>query len=102
MTPLELAHSWPQGGHYPHACFRHAIPEAGHATLAILPCGLDRAHPHDHAQLLSSVAASGGAVVSLYRPGTAASGATLKASARLLAEQIAVLVPDPAATLALL
>ncbi|MGW2937341.1 DNA-processing protein DprA [Streptomyces sp. NPDC001156] len=129
-----------------------AAAQTGHATLAVLPCGLDRAHPHDHAQLLSSIAASGGAVVSLYRPGTAASGATLKASARLmaalaraviliealdhaeatrtaesavalnrpllaapaaddvrsggsarlLAEQLAVLVPDPAAALSLL
>lgn len=129
-----------------------AAAQAGQASLAVLPCGLDRSHPHDHAQLLSSVAASGGAVVSLYRPGTAASGATLKASARLmaalaraviliealdhaeatctaesavalnrpllaapadadvrssgsarlLAEQLAVLVPDPAAALGLL
>ncbi|MFE9976230.1 DNA-processing protein DprA [Streptomyces hirsutus] len=45
---------------------------AGRATLAVLPRGLDRAHPHDHAQLLSCVPATGGAVVSLYRPGTAA------------------------------
>ncbi|MGW2557103.1 DNA-processing protein DprA [Streptomyces sp. NPDC001635] len=129
-----------------------AAAQRGHASLAVLPCGMDRAHPHDHAQLLSSIAASGGAVVSLYRPGTAASGATLKASsrlmatlaravvliealdhaeatrtaksaialnrpllaappaddvrssgnARLLAEQLAVLVPDPAAALELL
>ncbi|GAA3493756.1 hypothetical protein GCM10019016_008550 [Streptomyces prasinosporus] len=126
---------------------------AGRATLAVLPCGLDRAHPHDHAQLLGSIPANGGAVLSLYRPGTAPSGATLKAtsvllaaltrtviliealdhaeaamrtaeaatalnrpllcppaaedvradgSARLLAEQRAVLVPDPARALALL
>ncbi|WP_345554370.1 DNA-processing protein DprA [Streptomyces lannensis] len=46
--------------------------------------GIDRAHPHDHTQL-SSLAPSGGAVVSLYRPGTAASSATLKASSRLMA-----------------
>ncbi|GAB1331779.1 DNA-processing protein DprA [Streptomyces sennicomposti] len=62
-----------------------AVAQAGRATLAVLPRGLDRAHPHDHAQLLSSIPADGGAVVSLYRPGTAASGATLQASARLLA-----------------
>ncbi|MFC8664020.1 DNA-processing protein DprA [Streptomyces sp. NPDC057199] len=58
---------------------------AGRATLAVLPRGLDRAHPHDHAQLLSSIPATGGAVVSLYRPGTETSGATLKASAVLVA-----------------
>ncbi|WP_419664789.1 DNA-processing protein DprA [Streptomyces sp. 2-1] len=58
---------------------------AGRATLAVLPRGLDRAHPHDHAQLLSSIPATGGAVVSLYRPGTETSGATLKASAVLMA-----------------
>ncbi|MFE2583304.1 DNA-processing protein DprA [Streptomyces sp. NPDC059378] len=129
-----------------------AAAQAGRATLAVLPRGLNRAHPHDHAPLLSAIPASGGAVVSLYGPGTAASGATLKAStrlmaalaravilvealdhseathaaecaialhrpllaapadadvrsggsARLLAEQLAVLVPDPAAALALL
>ncbi|MGW7365410.1 DNA-processing protein DprA [Streptomyces sp. NPDC054841] len=62
-----------------------AAAQAGRATLAVLPRGLDRAHPHDHAQLLSSIPASGGAVVSLYRPGTAASGTTLKASAELVA-----------------
>ncbi|GAA3905195.1 DNA-processing protein DprA [Streptomyces lannensis] len=65
---------------------RHrAAAQAGHATLAVLPCGMDGAHPQDHAQLLSSLAASGGAVVSHCRPGTAASGATLKASSRLMA-----------------
>ncbi|MFC9932327.1 DNA-processing protein DprA [Streptomyces sp. NPDC127190] len=62
-----------------------AAAQAGRATLAVLPRGLDRAHPHDRAQLLSAIPAVGGAVVSLYRPGTAASGATLKASARLVA-----------------
>jgi DNA protecting protein DprA len=62
-----------------------AAAQTGRATLAVLPCGLDRAHPHAHAQLLGSVLADGGAAVSLYRPGTAASGATLKASAVLLA-----------------
>jgi DNA processing protein len=58
---------------------------AGRATLAVLPCGLDRAHPHGHAHLLSSIPANGGAVLSLYRPGTAPSGATLKATSGLLA-----------------
>jgi DNA processing protein len=65
---------------------------AGRATLAVLPRGLDRAHPHDHAQLLSSVPATGGAVVSLYRPGTAASGATLRASASLLAALVRAVI----------
>lgn len=65
---------------------------AGRATLAVLPRGLDRAHPHDHAQLLSTVPATGGAVVSLYRPGTEASGATLGASATLLAALVRTVV----------
>ncbi|MEU8907895.1 DNA-processing protein DprA [Streptomyces mirabilis] len=65
---------------------------AGRATLAVLPRGLDRAHPHDHAQLLSSVPATGGAVVSLYRPGTEASGATLRASASLLAALVRAVI----------
>ncbi|WP_030184398.1 DNA-processing protein DprA [Streptomyces sp. NRRL S-813] len=49
-----------------------AAARAGRATLAGLPRGLDRAHPHDHAQLLSSTPTSGGAVVSLFPPGTPA------------------------------
>ncbi|MFM9499752.1 DNA-processing protein DprA [Streptomyces galilaeus] len=74
------------------ASAHQAAALAGRATLAVLPRGLDRAHPHDHAQLLSSVAATGGAVVSLYRPGTAASGATLKASAGLLAALVRAVI----------
>ncbi|AZP14721.1 hypothetical protein EJC51_47425 [Streptomyces aquilus] len=62
-----------------------AAAETGAASLAVLPRGLDGAHPHTHAPLLRSVLDSGGAAVSLYRPGTEASGATLKASAVLLA-----------------
>jgi DNA processing protein len=62
-----------------------AANRAGQATLAVLPRGLDRGHPHAHAQLLASIPATGGAVVSLYRPGTQASSATLQATATLLA-----------------
>ncbi|MFE1840729.1 DNA-processing protein DprA [Streptomyces sviceus] len=62
-----------------------AAADTGRATLAVLPRGLDGAHPHAHAPLLRSILDNGGAAVSLYRPGTAASGATLKASAVLLA-----------------
>ncbi|MFD9441903.1 DNA-processing protein DprA [Streptomyces sp. NPDC060006] len=62
-----------------------AAAETGAASLAVLPRGLDGAHPHTHAPLLRSILANGGAAVSLYRPGTAASGATLKASAVVLA-----------------
>lgn len=62
-----------------------AAAQAGRASLAVLPCGVDRAHPHAHAELLSTILGNGGAAVSLYRPGTAASGATLKAGAVLVA-----------------
>ncbi|MET9914786.1 DNA-processing protein DprA [Streptomyces sp. NPDC006476] len=62
-----------------------AAAETGAASLAVLPRGLDGAHPHAHASLLRSVLDGGGAAVSLYRPGTVASGATLKASAAVLA-----------------
>ncbi|MFJ9752442.1 DNA-processing protein DprA [Streptomyces chartreusis] len=62
-----------------------AAAETGRATLAVLPRGLDGVHPYSHAPLLSSLLDGGGAAVSLYRPGTPASGATLKASAVLLA-----------------
>lgn len=48
--------------------------------------------PHTHAQLLSTVPATGGAVVSLYRPGTEASGATLRASAILLAALVRAVI----------
>jgi DNA processing protein len=60
-----------------------AAAQAGRATLAVLP--LDRAHPHKHAQLLNLIPAAGRAVISLYRPGATATGATLQASARLVA-----------------
>ncbi|WP_181383981.1 DNA-processing protein DprA [Streptomyces sp. NWU339] len=69
-----------------------AAARAGLATLAVLPRGLDHAHPHDHAQLLSSIPASGGTVVSLFRPGAPASGATLRASAALLAALVRAVV----------
>ncbi|MFE4579703.1 DNA-processing protein DprA [Streptomyces chartreusis] len=62
-----------------------AAAEMGRATLAVLPRGLDSAHPHAHAPLLSSILDNGGAAASLHRPGTPASGMTLKASAVLLA-----------------
>ncbi|MFD7708609.1 DNA-processing protein DprA [Streptomyces sp. NPDC059786] len=61
-----------------------AAAGTGRATLAVLPRGLDGSHPHAHAPLLRSIL-DNGAAVSLYRPGTPASGATLKASAVLLA-----------------
>ncbi|MFJ1839967.1 DNA-processing protein DprA [Streptomyces sp. NPDC088175] len=62
-----------------------AAAHAGRPTLAVLPCGLDRAHPHTHDELLNAIPARGGAVISLYRPGTAPSGRTLNASAALVA-----------------
>ncbi|MFC8350751.1 DNA-processing protein DprA [Streptomyces sp. NPDC057280] len=62
-----------------------AAAETGGASLAVLPRGLDGVHPHTHAPLLRSVVGNGGAGVSLYRPGTPPSGATLKASAVVLA-----------------
>ncbi|WP_435218777.1 DNA-processing protein DprA [Streptomyces sp. bgisy034] len=68
--------------------FATALAEADHtvtATLAVLPRGLDGAHPHAHAPLLSSILDNGGAAVSLHRPGTPASGMTLNTSAVLLA-----------------
>ncbi|MFE4629270.1 DNA-processing protein DprA [Streptomyces mirabilis] len=74
------------------AAAHRAAALAGQATLAVLPRGLDRAHPHDHAQLLSSIPATGGAVVSLYRPGTDANGATLRASATLLAALVRAVI----------
>ncbi|KKO84294.1 DNA-processing protein DprA [Corynebacterium otitidis] len=43
---------------------------AGGATVAVLACGVDRAHPAHHRRLLDEVAARGGAVVSEYPPGS--------------------------------
>ncbi|MEU6653387.1 DNA-processing protein DprA [Streptomyces sp. NPDC046900] len=74
------------------AAAQRAAAQTGQAALAVLPRGLDRAHPHDHAQLLSCIPAGGGAVVSLFRPGTPASGATLQASAALLAALVRAVV----------
>jgi len=76
------------------AAAHQAAARAGQATLAVLPRGLDRAHPHNHAQLLRSIPARGGAVVSLFRPGTPASAATLQASAALLAALVRAVVLD--------
>ncbi|WP_217236437.1 DNA-processing protein DprA [Streptomyces sp. AC555_RSS877] len=57
----------------------------GRPTLAVLPRGLDQAYPHNHGPLLNAITENGGAALSLYRPGTVTSGATLQASAALLA-----------------
>ncbi|MEU7967336.1 DNA-processing protein DprA [Streptomyces sp. NPDC049097] len=70
------------------AAARHTVT----ATLAGLPRSLDRAHSHNHAQLLGSIPAGGGAVVSLFRPGTPASGATLQSSAALLTALVRAVV----------
>ncbi|MFF0033955.1 DNA-processing protein DprA [Streptomyces avermitilis] len=69
-----------------------AAIQAGRATLAVLPRGLDRAHPYNHAHLLSSIPASSGSVVSLCRPGTPASSTMLKASATLLAALVRAVI----------
>ena len=69
-----------------------AAAQAGRATLAVLPRGLDRAHPHNHAQLLSSIPACGGAVVSLFPPGTETSEATLRASTAPLAGLVRAMI----------
>ncbi|MFE7077107.1 DNA-processing protein DprA [Streptomyces sp. NPDC057620] len=82
-----------EAGHTVAASLAYGIDAAAHEaaalmggrTLAVLPRGLDRAHPHTHAALLSSVTENGGAAVSLYPPGTEASSARLKASAALIA-----------------
>ncbi|MEV5358187.1 DNA-processing protein DprA [Streptomyces sp. NPDC052693] len=67
------------------AAAHQAAALTGRATLAVLPRGLDRAHPYAHAALMKQIVSSGGAVISLYPPGTPASGATHQASAHLLA-----------------
>jgi DNA processing protein len=45
----------------------HLVPAP---TIAVLPCGLDLCHPHDHGDVLRAAADRGGAAVSAYRPGT--------------------------------
>ncbi|MEV5787106.1 DNA-processing protein DprA [Streptomyces sp. NPDC048448] len=87
----EFAGAISESGHTVAASLAYGVDAAAHEaallngpTLAVLPCGLDQAHPHNHAPLLRSITSDGGAAVSLYRPGTVASGATLKASAHLL------------------
>jgi hypothetical protein len=62
-----------------------AAAKTDRVSLALLPRGLDGAHPNAPAPLLRSILDSGGAAISIYRPGTAASDATLKASAVVLA-----------------
>ncbi|WP_406834821.1 DNA-processing protein DprA [Streptomyces sp. AHU1] len=87
----EFAGAIAESGHTVAASLAYGVDAAAHEaallngpTLAVLPRGLDQAHPHTHAPLLRSIISGGGAAVSLYRPGTVPSGATLKASAHLL------------------
>jgi DNA processing protein len=54
-------------------------------TIAVLPCGLDLCHPHDHGDLLRAAADQGGAAVSAYPPGTPATRVTLHTTAQLIA-----------------
>ncbi|WP_393101720.1 DNA-processing protein DprA [Streptomyces sp. LN325] len=82
-----------EAGHTVAATLAYGVDTAAHeaaalmgaTTLAVLPRGLDHAYPHIHAPLLHSITHNGGAAVSLYPPGTEASGARLRASAALLA-----------------
>ncbi|WP_405764537.1 DNA-protecting protein DprA [Streptomyces sp. NBC_00080] len=88
-----FAAAFAEAGHTVAATLAYGVDTAayqaaglvGGTTLAVLPRGLDRAYPHPHAPLLNSVSENGGAVVSLFPPGTEASGIRLKASAALLA-----------------
>ncbi|MFF2386981.1 DNA-processing protein DprA [Streptomyces sp. NPDC058108] len=82
-----------EAGHTVAATLAHGVDATAHqaaalmgaTTLAVLPRGLDHAYPHRHAPLLHSITHNGGAAVSLYPPGTEASGARLRANAALLA-----------------
>ncbi|MET8030936.1 DNA-processing protein DprA [Streptomyces avermitilis] len=82
-----------EAGHTVAAALAYGVDATAHEaahliggpTLAVLPRGLDRAYPHNHAPLLNAISENGGAALSLYRPGTVTSSATLKASAALLA-----------------
>jgi DNA processing protein len=67
----------------------HLVPAP---TIAVLPCGLDLCHPHDHGDLLRA-ADRGGAAVSAYRPGTPASRITLRTTAQLIAALSTAVVP---------
>jgi DNA processing protein len=44
--------------------------DANGATVAILPCGLDRVYPRSHERLAKKIVERGGALVSEYPPGT--------------------------------
>ncbi|MGW7131318.1 DNA-processing protein DprA [Streptomyces bobili] len=82
-----------EAGHTVAASLAYGVDATAHAgahlmgrpTLAVLPRGLDQAYPHNHGPLLNAITENGGAALSLYRPGTVTSGATLQASAALLA-----------------
>ncbi|MFF6969321.1 DNA-processing protein DprA [Streptomyces anthocyanicus] len=68
-----LATAVAEAGHMVTATLAYGVDSAAHrtaararqATLAVLPCGLDRAHPYDHSHLLHSIPANGSAVLSL-------------------------------------
>ncbi|MGW4246735.1 DNA-processing protein DprA [Nocardia sp. NPDC004722] len=52
------------------AAHRAALDTRDGLTVAVLPCGLDRAYPYQHEQLLAHIA-DRGLIVSEYPPGTA-------------------------------
>ncbi|MFJ5218783.1 DNA-processing protein DprA [Streptomyces sp. NPDC088354] len=93
QTAAHLAGNLAEAGHTVTASLAYGIDVAGHLaaqltpapTLAVLPCGLDLPHPHTHGDLARTVSGAGGAVVSAFRPCTAASRATLKVTAELTA-----------------
>lgn len=47
---------------------RGALEVGGH-TLAVLGCGIDRIYPAAHTQLAEEIVATGGAILSEYKPG---------------------------------
>lgn len=58
---------------------------AGGRTIVVLPCGVDRTHPHQHAGLYTMVIERGGLLVSEYPAGTPPTRIRRHARCRLLA-----------------
>lgn len=51
------------------AAHRGALQSAGKATIAVLPCGLDRVYPPSNRPLAAGIIAAGGCLVTEYPPG---------------------------------
>lgn len=64
---------------------QRAALHAGGLTLAVLPSGIDKPHPHSHARLADEIIAAGGALITEQAPGSRPTRRSFLARDRLIA-----------------